>query len=234
MRSRACAQFAARPSHGPTNYCGIFGEPSAYFGIKFGIITDFRFNSVFSRIHAGIRPYKCTYCDRAFTQSNDLTLHIRRHTGEKPYACGICGERFIQGSALAQHRRQQNHFEDIDPNATPVFGNSVNNPYRNSGANPTHRVEMVKPDEVRATARKLITETDVKPVISINISTNGAIMTESSMTGASMPALSPHTLASGVVTHPHAPAAAALMPNADGQYTLPLFNLPYNPQFQYK
>lgn len=30
------------------------------------------------RIHTGVRPYKCTHCDRAFTQSNDLTLHIRR------------------------------------------------------------------------------------------------------------------------------------------------------------
>lgn len=38
------------------------------------------------RIHTGIRPYKCTYCDRAFTQSNDLTLHIRRHTGKNKYS----------------------------------------------------------------------------------------------------------------------------------------------------
>lgn len=64
------------------------------------------------RVHTGLRPYKCTHCDRTFTQSNDLTLHIRRHTGEKPYVCGICGERFIQGTALQTHRRMRGHFED--------------------------------------------------------------------------------------------------------------------------
>ncbi|XP_055605800.1 endothelial zinc finger protein induced by tumor necrosis factor alpha-like, partial [Uranotaenia lowii] len=62
--------------------------------------------------HTGLRPYACTYCDRTFTQSNDLTLHVRRHTGEKPYVCGTCGERFIQGTSLKAHQRSRGHFEE--------------------------------------------------------------------------------------------------------------------------
>lgn len=90
------------------------------------------------RIHTGVRPYKCTYCDRAFTQSNDLTLHIRRHTGDKPYVCGICGDRFIQGTALQTHRRMQGHFEDNQP--TPFASISVNNPNRYTNANRVNRI----------------------------------------------------------------------------------------------
>lgn len=95
------------------------------------------------RIHTGQRPYKCTYCDRAFTQSNDLTLHIRRHTGDKPYVCGICGDRFIQGTALATHRRMQGHYEDNQP--TPFSSISVNNPNRFTNANRVNRIGLSVP-----------------------------------------------------------------------------------------
>lgn len=94
------------------------------------------------RIHTGVRPYKCTYCDRAFTQSNDLTLHIRRHTGDKPYVCGICGDRFIQGTALATHRRMQGHYEDAQP--TPFSSISVNNPNRFTNANRVNRIGTIE------------------------------------------------------------------------------------------
>lgn len=90
------------------------------------------------RIHTGVRPYKCTFCDRAFTQSNDLTLHIRRHTGDKPYVCGICGDRFIQGTALAAHRRMQQHYEENQPG--PFSSISQNNPNRFTNANRVNRI----------------------------------------------------------------------------------------------
>lgn len=79
------------------------------------------------RVHTKVRPYKCTYCDRAFTQTNDLTLHIRRHTGEKPYKCDVCDERFIHGSALRAHRKLRSHFEQVKPTKVSSIGVNVTN-----------------------------------------------------------------------------------------------------------
>ncbi|EDS33082.1 zinc finger protein [Culex quinquefasciatus] len=77
------------------------------------------------RVHTGARPYACTYCDRTFTQSNDLTLHIRRHTGEKPYSCPICNERFIQGTALRAHQRSVGHITEETLLPVSNYGRSL-------------------------------------------------------------------------------------------------------------
>lgn len=85
------------------------------------------------RIHTGERPYKCSHCERAFTQSNDLTLHVRRHTGDKPFSCGYCGDRFITNSLLQMHRRTTGHIENPTSSSLPL--NSVNNPHRTFNVN---------------------------------------------------------------------------------------------------
>lgn len=57
----------------------------------------------------------CNLCGRAFTQSNDLALHMRRHTGARPYACGMCPARFIQSGQLKAHRRSTGHWMETPP-----------------------------------------------------------------------------------------------------------------------
>ena len=71
------------------------------------------------RIHFGIRPYHCTECNKSFSQSNDLKIHLRRHSGEKPYVCGICQQGFISGTMLRQHRKAKGHHEPELESADP-------------------------------------------------------------------------------------------------------------------
>lgn len=57
------------------------------------------------RIHDGLRPYACTYCEKRFTARKYLRDHIRTHTGEKPFVCHFCGKGFSQRTPLTVHMR---------------------------------------------------------------------------------------------------------------------------------
>ncbi|XP_048346186.1 zinc finger protein 26-like [Sphaerodactylus townsendi] len=57
------------------------------------------------RIHAGAKPYQCSFCGKTFSRRSHLVTHERTHTGEKPYECSYCGKTFIQSSHLILHER---------------------------------------------------------------------------------------------------------------------------------
>ncbi|CAH2216971.1 jg871, partial [Pararge aegeria aegeria] len=50
--------------------------------------------------------YKCFACQKQFTLSYYLKLHVRSHTDEKPYTCAQCGQTFITASKLGRHNKR--------------------------------------------------------------------------------------------------------------------------------
>lgn len=53
------------------------------------------------RMHEGLRPYQCEFCDRAFTQRCNLKKHRRRHIitdlrDRKKFKCNVWGKGFTE------------------------------------------------------------------------------------------------------------------------------------------
>lgn len=55
--------------------------------------------------HAKVKPYKCSICDKRFTQLGGLQQHLRLHTGSRPFKCSFCEKGFTQKAGLDQHLR---------------------------------------------------------------------------------------------------------------------------------
>ena len=56
-------------------------------------------------VHVSKRTlYQCDKCDKTFSTTSKLKLHILTHNGIKKYSCDFCGKKFGQVSSLLRHK----------------------------------------------------------------------------------------------------------------------------------
>ncbi|XP_065344753.1 Krueppel-like factor 6 isoform X2 [Cloeon dipterum] len=60
------------------------------------------------RTHTGEKPYNCTWdgCTWKFARSDELTRHYRKHTGQKPFKCNLCQRSFSRSDHLSLHMKR--------------------------------------------------------------------------------------------------------------------------------
>ncbi|XP_064608657.1 Krueppel-like factor 12 [Liolophura sinensis] len=60
------------------------------------------------RTHTGEKPYVCTWegCTWRFARSDELTRHYRKHTGDKPFKCQVCERAFSRSDHLSLHMKR--------------------------------------------------------------------------------------------------------------------------------
>lgn len=70
------------------------------------------------------KTYACTFCNKTFSCSSNMTRHRRIHTGQRPYKCAFCEHTFSNSSNRRKHEKScQKRVEgqpdsDRGPNST--------------------------------------------------------------------------------------------------------------------
>lgn len=99
--------YATMP--GITNHMASHNNPNPYKFVCNHCGKKYRDKTVFQSHlnvqHLGIRPFKCTDCDKSFGRMSTLQTHKRMHSGVKPHICTVkgCDRAYVYGVDLKRH-----------------------------------------------------------------------------------------------------------------------------------
>lgn len=70
-------------------------------------LTDIRITWI-PLIFPGEKPYECLWegCAWRFARSDELTRHTRKHTGHRPFSCRLCQRSFSRSDHLGLHMKR--------------------------------------------------------------------------------------------------------------------------------
>ncbi|XP_071451338.1 zinc finger protein 771-like [Hetaerina americana] len=74
------------------------------------------------------RPFRCSICGRAFTDSTSQSRHMRMHASQRPFSCGLCPQAFNHHASLVAHISSCHHHQQqqqLDPMDTVDGGARV-------------------------------------------------------------------------------------------------------------
>uniref|UniRef100_A0A3Q3MFR8 C2H2-type domain-containing protein n=1 Tax=Labrus bergylta TaxID=56723 RepID=A0A3Q3MFR8_9LABR len=56
--------------------------------------------------HTRMKDFQCQDCGKSFVQKEHLNVHMRTHSGERQYECDVCGRRFYTRGHLKSHEER--------------------------------------------------------------------------------------------------------------------------------
>ena len=84
------------------------------------------------RTHRGEKPYKCSWkgCSWRFRRSCELSRHMKKHTGDRPFRCGLCERAFSRSDHLSLHMERHwivqgaDRLKENNESLCPISGSS--------------------------------------------------------------------------------------------------------------